>query len=155
MLASLLAASPCALTVADAAAPDQPALFVNAVWQRRTGYGSAEVLGRNLRFLQAPPGARGRARWMRGSPHRYCSRLACQPTAVGGKGLSCSAQWLGSASCTVRASEVAMAWLEWRAFRSLPTGFHDFTTTPDWRVLLYVSKFTIPWLAGSSMAVVA
>ena len=57
MLASLLAASPCALTVADAAAPDQPALFVNAVWQRRTGYGAAEVLGRNLRFLQAPPGA--------------------------------------------------------------------------------------------------
>ena len=57
MLASLLAASPCALAVADAAAPEQPALFVNAVWQRRTGYGAAEVLGRNLRFLQAPPGA--------------------------------------------------------------------------------------------------
>ncbi|KAK9844087.1 hypothetical protein WJX81_004254 [Elliptochloris bilobata] len=56
MLASLLAASPCALAVADAAAPDHPALFVNAVWQRRTGYAAADALGRNLRFLQAPPG---------------------------------------------------------------------------------------------------
>lgn len=60
MLASLLAASPCALTVADAGAPDQPVLFVNAVWERRTGYAAAEALGRNLRFLQAPPGARAR-----------------------------------------------------------------------------------------------
>lgn len=57
MLASLLASSACALTVADAAAPDHPVLFVNRVWERRTGYAAADALGRNLRFLQAPPGA--------------------------------------------------------------------------------------------------
>jgi PAS domain S-box-containing protein len=56
MLGRLLAASPCALCVVDVRAPDQPVVFVNAVFEAETGYSAAEVLGRNCRFLQAPPG---------------------------------------------------------------------------------------------------
>nr|AML78432.1 putative LOV domain-containing protein [Botryococcus terribilis] len=56
MLASLLYSSPCALTVADATQPDEPIVYVNGTFEVKTGYSSAEVLGRNCRFLQSPPG---------------------------------------------------------------------------------------------------
>jgi PAS domain S-box-containing protein len=59
MLASLLYSSPCALTVADATQPDEPIVYVNGTFEVTTGYSSAEVLGRNCRFLQSPPGMMG------------------------------------------------------------------------------------------------
>ena len=41
----------------DATAPDQPVVYVNALFEEKTGYAWREVVGRNCRFLQAPPGA--------------------------------------------------------------------------------------------------
>ncbi len=43
-----------AFTVADAREPDQPLVWVNPAFTAVTGYGPAEVVGRNCRFLQAP-----------------------------------------------------------------------------------------------------
>lgn len=40
------------IVVTDATLPDQPIVFVNAAFERLTGYPRAEVLGRNCRFLQ-------------------------------------------------------------------------------------------------------
>ncbi|MBS7457049.1 EAL domain-containing protein [Coralloluteibacterium stylophorae] len=40
------------IAIADAAAPDLPLVYVNPAFERITGYGAAEVLGRNCRFLQ-------------------------------------------------------------------------------------------------------
>ena len=57
MLASLLYSSPCALAIVDAQAPDQPIVYVNAIFELQTGYTLAEVKGSNCRFLQTPPGA--------------------------------------------------------------------------------------------------
>lgn len=60
MLANLLYSSPCALSIVDARAEDQPMVYVNAVFELKTGYTFEEAVGRNCRFLQAPPGtARG------------------------------------------------------------------------------------------------
>eukprot|EP00884_Botryococcus_braunii_P008687 jgi/Botrbrau1/1781/Bobra.0217s0036.1 len=56
MLKKLLYSSPCALTVADATHPDHPILHVNSMFEMATGWTAAEVLGKNCRFLQAPPG---------------------------------------------------------------------------------------------------
>lgn len=56
MLANLLYSSPCALVVADATQPDHPIVYVNSMFELKTGYSGAEVLGKNCRFLQAPPG---------------------------------------------------------------------------------------------------
>ena len=53
MLANLLYSSPCSLTIVDALKPDQPIVYVNAVFELQTGYRSAEVVGKNPRFLQA------------------------------------------------------------------------------------------------------
>ena len=38
--------------VVDALSPDQPVVFANRAFERLTGYGRAEVLGQNCRFLQ-------------------------------------------------------------------------------------------------------
>lgn len=57
LLQSMLYKSPCALAVTDARAPDQPIVFVNAAFTLQTGYPAAECIGRNCRFLQAPPHA--------------------------------------------------------------------------------------------------
>nr|AML78260.1 putative LOV domain-containing protein [Culcita macrocarpa] len=48
----LLRSSPCGLVVADALDPDQPIIYVNAVFEFVTGYKAEELIGRNCRFLQ-------------------------------------------------------------------------------------------------------
>jgi phosphoserine phosphatase RsbU/P len=48
------------ITIADARLPDNPLIYANEGFERLTGYGVAEVIGRNCRFLQGPgtyPGA--------------------------------------------------------------------------------------------------
>jgi PAS domain S-box-containing protein len=40
------------VTLSDPDLPDNPIVFANAVFERMTGYGQAELLGRNCRFLQ-------------------------------------------------------------------------------------------------------
>ncbi len=47
-----LAASSCGITIADALRPDLPLIYVNDAFLTITGYGEAEVIGRNCRFLQ-------------------------------------------------------------------------------------------------------
>lgn len=42
------------ITISDAGLPDNPLIYVNAGFERITGYPRAEVLGRNCRFLQGP-----------------------------------------------------------------------------------------------------
>lgn len=57
LLQSMLYRSPCALAVTDAGVPDHPIVFVNAAFTMQTGYPASECVGRNCRFLQAPPDA--------------------------------------------------------------------------------------------------
>lgn len=40
------------VVISDARAPDMPIVFVNAMFEQMSGYPSAEILGRNCRFLQ-------------------------------------------------------------------------------------------------------
>jgi PAS domain S-box-containing protein len=47
-----LSASAEGITIADARLPDRPLIYVNAGFERLTGYSREEVLGRNCRFLQ-------------------------------------------------------------------------------------------------------
>ncbi|MBW4440424.1 MAG: PAS domain S-box protein [Plectolyngbya sp. WJT66-NPBG17] len=47
-----IAASPVGIVIADAQQPDFPAIYVNPVFERSTGYTAAEVMGKNFRFLQ-------------------------------------------------------------------------------------------------------
>jgi len=49
-----LAACAEGITIADARLPDQPLIYINAGFERLTGYPVEEVLGRNCRFLQGP-----------------------------------------------------------------------------------------------------
>jgi len=42
------------IAIADARLPDTPLIYVNAGFERLTGYSADEVLGRNCRFLQGP-----------------------------------------------------------------------------------------------------
>lgn len=49
-----LASSAEGITIADASLPDNPLIYANAGFERLTGYRSAEVIGRNCRFLQGP-----------------------------------------------------------------------------------------------------
>nr|AML77888.1 putative LOV domain-containing protein [Eremosphaera viridis] len=56
MLSNLLYGSPCAVAITDACAEDNPIVYVNRTFELQTGYTSAEVVGRNCRFLQAPLG---------------------------------------------------------------------------------------------------
>jgi len=44
--------SPNSVVIADARRPDMPIVFVNAAFEKLTGYSSDEVVGRNCRFLQ-------------------------------------------------------------------------------------------------------
>lgn len=49
---NLLHSTPCGFAVTDALEPDQPIIYVNAVFEYVTGYKAEEILGRNCRFLQ-------------------------------------------------------------------------------------------------------
>ena len=51
-LFSFLESSNAPAVIADALAPDYPIVFVNAAFERVTGYGRTEAIGRNCRFLQ-------------------------------------------------------------------------------------------------------
>ncbi|MGH8355804.1 MAG: PAS domain-containing protein, partial [Pseudomonas sp.] len=48
-----LEASPLGMTIVDARQPDQPLLYCNPAFERISGYGREEILGRNCRFLLA------------------------------------------------------------------------------------------------------
>jgi PAS domain S-box-containing protein len=52
VLASTVASVTSGIVICDAVAPDQPIVFANAAFTRITGYGVAEAMGRNCRFLQ-------------------------------------------------------------------------------------------------------
>ncbi|WP_420124398.1 PAS domain-containing protein [Nakamurella sp.] len=41
-----------AITVADVIAADQPLVYANPAFERLTGYGTSDIIGRNCRFLQ-------------------------------------------------------------------------------------------------------
>ncbi|KAH6640502.1 vivid PAS protein VVD [Chaetomium tenue] len=45
----------CALLITDLAQPDHPIIYASQPFTALTGYTPAEALGRNCRFLQAPP----------------------------------------------------------------------------------------------------
>lgn len=45
---------PFSLVIADAQLPDMPLIYVNAAFERITGYSRSAVIGRNCRFLQGP-----------------------------------------------------------------------------------------------------
>jgi len=47
-----LETSICSAVVVDVQQPGQPLIYVNSAFERLTGYGAEEVLGRNCRFLQ-------------------------------------------------------------------------------------------------------
>lgn len=49
-----LSASTEGITIADATQPGNPLIYVNAGFERLTGYSAEEVLGRNCNFLQGP-----------------------------------------------------------------------------------------------------
>jgi two-component system cell cycle response regulator len=53
VLQAVVAAAPQGVAICDARAPDWPVLFVNPALERMTGYEASDMLGRNLRFLQA------------------------------------------------------------------------------------------------------
>ena len=52
VLGRLLDASSSGIVVTDPGAPDHPIVYVNAAFEKITGYTAEEVLGRNCRFLQ-------------------------------------------------------------------------------------------------------
>lgn len=52
LLRELVGKAPEGIVVCDARAPDHPVVFVNAAFERMTGYTAEELLGRNLRLLQ-------------------------------------------------------------------------------------------------------
>lgn len=76
LLASLVLSSPCAICIVDAAAADQPVVFVNALFEEKTGYAWCDVVGRNCRFLQAPPGATRKPSFASIALKR-CGRVGC------------------------------------------------------------------------------
>ena len=53
-LAAAVAAAPTGIVVSDPNLPDCPIVYANPAFFRLTGYGPAEVIGRNCRFLQGP-----------------------------------------------------------------------------------------------------
>ena len=52
----------CALIMCDLRQPDCPVVYASDAFEQLTGYPRSEALGRNCRFLQAPPPAQGTAR---------------------------------------------------------------------------------------------
>ncbi|WP_432545445.1 diguanylate cyclase domain-containing protein [Kineococcus sp. SYSU DK004] len=64
LLTRAIATASNGIAIADATAADTPLVYVNAAFERLTGYTSAEVLGRNCRFLQGPATDRTQVRVM-------------------------------------------------------------------------------------------
>ena len=58
-LVNAVAAAAISITIADSQAEDWPLVYVNAAFERLTGYPAAEILGRNCRFLQGADSDRG------------------------------------------------------------------------------------------------
>ncbi|MCI2240383.1 diguanylate cyclase [Paenibacillus sp. TRM 82003] len=54
LLTRAIATASNGIVIADATAPDQPLVYVNAAFEELTGYSAEECLGRNCRFLQGP-----------------------------------------------------------------------------------------------------
>ena len=54
LLGAALAASSNGLAISDAAQPDLPLVYVNAAFERLSGYPAADLLGHNARMLQGP-----------------------------------------------------------------------------------------------------
>lgn len=52
LLSTTVGLMPHGVTISDLAQPDSPLIYVNAGFERLTGYTAGEVLGRNCRFLQ-------------------------------------------------------------------------------------------------------
>jgi PAS domain S-box-containing protein len=52
LLERAIAASSNGIVITDAQKPDNPIIYLNESFERMTGYGAAEVLGNNCRFLQ-------------------------------------------------------------------------------------------------------
>ena len=52
LLERAIGASSCGITITDMRDPSQPLIFVNAAFERITGYSCEEVIGTNCRFLQ-------------------------------------------------------------------------------------------------------
>ncbi|KAG6852676.1 hypothetical protein C0991_009999 [Blastosporella zonata] len=63
----------CSFVVVDVRRHDAPIVYCSPTFCRLTGYPENEVLGRNCRFLQAPPGS-GEVR--RGEPRRFTSQTS-------------------------------------------------------------------------------
>ena len=51
LIRQVVDAAPEGVAICDARAPDQPVVYVNAAFEKMTGYDSAEVVGSNLRLL--------------------------------------------------------------------------------------------------------
>lgn len=64
-----LAASAEGITIADATKPGNPLIYVNAGFERLTGYSAEEVLGRNCNFLQGPETSSGALEALRAAIH--------------------------------------------------------------------------------------
>jgi len=62
LLAAHVAAADTSIVIADAIDPDYPLTYVNAAFERLTGYTSDDVVGRNCRLLQGPSTDRDAAR---------------------------------------------------------------------------------------------
>ena len=54
LLERAIGASSCGITITDMRDASQPLIFVNAAFERITGYSCEEVIGKNCRFLQGP-----------------------------------------------------------------------------------------------------
>jgi diguanylate cyclase (GGDEF)-like protein/PAS domain S-box-containing protein len=54
LISSIVETTQAGIAISDLRQPDQPLVYVNAAFERLTGYPSGEVLGRNCRFLQGP-----------------------------------------------------------------------------------------------------
>src|SRR5271169_5939919 len=53
MYRCLVETSPEGVVLIDAKDPEQPVIYVNSAFEALTGYSAAELIGRNLRLLQA------------------------------------------------------------------------------------------------------
>nr|AML77347.1 putative LOV domain-containing protein [Tetraselmis chuii] len=56
LLNTMLDTQSTAVVITDARQDDQPIVYANPIFELVSGYSQEEVLGKNCRFLQAPPG---------------------------------------------------------------------------------------------------